>query len=250
MYSTTSVVFVDEDGLVHAGNADLNPTWMDAVAADEAVTPRHGCAVEISALYYSLVAHLAELTNDEAMRARLKRMRRAFLKRFWLEDEGTLADVWRAGEVDASVRPNMVLAAALEFSPLSRNKRKRVLARVEQDLLTPVGLRTLAPDHPDYEPRYEGGPVERDRAYHQGTVWPWLLGFYCEASLRADDTRRNRKRLRALLEAFTPELDRGGLDHIAEVYDGDLPRRGAGTFAQAWNTAEILRALALVGDDE
>jgi len=241
---------VDEGLLIRAGDPTLNPTWMDAKTSTGAVTPRHGFAVEICALWYSLLAHLAALTDDAEMRALKRRSGKSFLARFWLEDDGYLADVWRnPDEVDVSVRPNMILAAALEFSPLNLAKRKRVLARAERDLLTPMGLRTLAPDHPDYQPRYEGGPDARDGAYHQGTVWPWLLGFYCEASLRVDKTKRNRKRLRALLEQLTPELDCGGLDHIAEVYDGDAPRRGGGSFAQAWNTAETLRALALLGDD-
>ena len=241
----------DEGGLLVAGSPTLNPTWMDANASGVAVTPRHGCAVEICALWYSLLAHLAELTADKptqhkAWKAAAAKARKSFLERFWLEDEGYLADVWRPDEIDTSIRPNMVLAAALELSPLNKQKRAQVLEVVERELLTPVGLRTLSSQDPAYIGRYSGGPDQRDRAYHQGTVWPWPLGFYCEAALRVDKTKRNGAHLRSLWDAFLPDLDRGGLGHISEVFDGDAPHRRGGTFAQAWNTAELLRAFALI----
>ncbi|MCB9869192.1 MAG: glycogen debranching enzyme family protein [Planctomycetes bacterium] len=243
---------VDEHGLVHAGTPDLNPTWMDAKPASGAVTPRHGCPVEIQALWYSLLRYLAELGErfgDASFRRfapQAERAGRAFLDRFWLPEPGYLADVWRDGVADCSVRPNMVLAASLELSPLSRAQRAGVLARAETDLWTPRGLRTLAPDHPDYCPRYGGGPEERDRAYHQGTVWPWLLGCFCELALRVDAEEAVSARLRAWIDGFAPELQVGGLEHIAEVFDGDPPHGGGGTFAQAWNTGELLRAAALI----
>jgi predicted glycogen debranching enzyme len=250
-------VQADEGMLIQAGSPTLNPTWMDANASGVAVTPRHGCAVEIGALWYSLLAHLAELTGSgvgqaehASWKAAAARARKAFLSRFWLEEQGSLADVWRPGAVDASVRPNMVLAAALEFSPLSTAQRARVLAVAERELLTPYGLRTLARGHESYVARYTGDPEQRDRAYHQGTVWPWLLGFFCEAALRVDGTQRNRSRLRALWDAFTPELASGGLNHISEVYDAEPPHERGGTFAQAWNTAELLRAFALLDEGQ
>jgi predicted glycogen debranching enzyme len=241
----------DEGGLIVAGSPTLNPTWMDANAGGVAVTPRHGCAVEICALWYSLLAHLAELTADEtkahkAWKAAANKARKTFLQRFWLEGQGHLADVWRPDEVDTSIRPNMVLAAALELSPLSKSKRASILAVAERELLTPYGLRTLSPGDRHYTGYYIGGPEQRDSAYHQGTVWPWLLGFFCEASLRVDGTKRNRAHLRTLWDAFLPHLDSGGLGHIAEVFDGDAPHHPGGTFAQAWNTAELLRAFALI----
>jgi len=240
----------DEGMLIRAGTPELNPTWMDARIPAGAVTPRHGYAVEICALWYSLLAHIAELCPPGARRADWKGVARAagrsFLDRFWLEKPGHLADVWREDDVDERVRPNMVLAASLELSPLRKRQRARILSRARRDLLTPVGLRTLAPDEPGYIPRYEGDPEARDGAYHQGTVWPWLLGFYCEASLRVDGKKPNRARLRALFETLADELDAGGLGHIAEVYDAEAPQRRGGTFAQAWSTAEALRALALI----
>lgn len=247
-------VRADAQGLIVAGSPELNPTWMDARASDGPVTPRHGCAVEINALWYSLVAHLEELATDRADRAGARRWRElkkrigeTFRERFWLPEERYLADVWNAGERDTSVRPNMVIAAALAESPLSRKQRQGVVERARAELLTARGLRTLSPHHPDYVEHYAGGPDERDRAYHQGTVWPWLLGFYVEAHLRAFGHRKKDvEHLRSLWDAFLPELDRAGLNHVSEVFDGGDRARPGGTIAQAWNTAELLRSCALL----
>lgn len=245
----------DEAGMLEAGTPALNPTWMDAQTHTGPVTPRYGCAVELAALWYSLLAYLAELTTragegqeSEVWREAAARAGEAFVARFCTGD-GALADIWRPEALDTSVRPNMVLAAALELSPLTHTQRADILAVAEEKLLTSFGLRTLAPEDPAYVSRYEGGPEQRDRAYHQGTVWPWLLGFFCEASLRVDDGPQNRRRLRALWDTLEGELDTGCSAHLAEVYDADPPHRGGGSFAQAWNTAEMLRALALLDGD-
>ncbi|MCZ6574560.1 MAG: glycogen debranching enzyme N-terminal domain-containing protein [Planctomycetota bacterium] len=249
---------VDEQGLLHAGRSDLNPTWMDAQTAAGPVTPRHGAAVEINALWYALLAHLESLDREAGEGARADgwaelrhRLGASFLRRFWLDDRRYLADVWRPDEVDDAVRPNMVIAAALEHSPLDREQRAAVVRRAEADLLTPRGLRTLAPDHPDYVGRYGGGTKERDAAYHQGTVWPWLLGFYVEASLRAFPRDAEIvARLRTVLDGFADHLAEHGLLHVSEVFDGDPPHRPGGTFAQAWSTAELLRAYSLLATRE
>jgi len=245
-------IAADDDMLIHAGAPELNPTWMDAKSTTGAVTPRHGYPVEICALWYSLLAHLVELhkrAGDKAgakhWKAAAKTAGKAFVARFWSDDRGYLADTWRPNhEIDTSVRPNMVLAAAMELTPLKRNQRRATLERARRDLLTPFGLRTLAPSDPAYEGRYAGDAEARDRAYHQGTVWPWLLGFYCEAWLRVEPKRRTQ--LRGLWDRLLADLDHGGLDHVAEVYDGDPPHHRGGTFAQAWSTAELLRAIALI----
>jgi glycogen debranching enzyme len=226
---------------------------MDARTSRGPVTPRHGTPVELAALWCSLLAHLEELSRSKlARRARSeqrKRARRAFLERFWIEETGYLADVWREGTRDTAVRPNAVLAASLELAPLTKAQRARVVERAEAMLLTPRGLRTLAPDERGYRGRFRGGPEERDGAYHQGTVWPWLLGAYTEASLRAGrPTRARLAALTALWEGLEPELDRAGLDHLSEVFDGDPPHAPGGTFAQAWNTAEWLRARQMLAD--
>jgi predicted glycogen debranching enzyme len=241
----------DEQGLLRAGSAALNSTWMDARIGSTPVTPRAGCAIEINALWYHLLAQLEALLEPGPQRAEFASLRaraaRAFLERFWLEDAHSLADVWTEAGADRAVRPNMVIAASLEYSPLSRTQRADVVRRAQAELLTPCGLRTLAPSHVSYRGRYQGGPEERDRAYHQGTVWPWLLGAYCEAHLRAFSPRASHlAELRALLDGFAAQLATRGLGHVAEVYDGDPPHRPGGAIAQAWSVAELLRAYALL----
>jgi predicted glycogen debranching enzyme len=244
---------VDEAGMLLAGASGLNPTWMDAQTSAGPVTPRDGCPVEIAALWCSLLAHLEELAPARAARrawaARRRAAQRAFVERFWMPADERLADGWRNGARVAALRPNMLLAAALELSPLTRSQRRAVVRAAEEELLTPRGLRTLSPRDPAYVGRYEGGPEERDAAYHQGTVWPWLLGFYVEASLRAlPATRARRAALAALLDGLAAELERAGLGHVSEVFDGDAPQRPGGTIAQAWNTAEWLRARRMLAE--
>lgn len=241
----------DSGGLVQAGGPDLNPTWMDAQTSKGPVTPRAGCPVEIAALWILLLAELLELETDRAQRAELeaalKLANAAFRKRFWMEKEGQLADLWTEDGQDRSLRPNAVLAAAMDTTPLNNSERKRLLARVDDELLTDVGLRTLSPRDPAYVPHYRGGTDERDGAYHQGTVWPWLLGSYVELCLLARGaTGKETKRLDALFVGVERELLRAGLGHVSEVFDGDTPRQPGGTMAQAWNTAELLRARALL----
>jgi predicted glycogen debranching enzyme len=228
---------------------------MDAVVGGLAVTPRDGCAVEINALWFLLLAHL-ELSAANAgrereageWRARREHAGRSFLERFWLDDARYLADRWKDGVRDRRVRPNMVIAAALELSPLSADQRAGVVDLAERDLLTSVGLRTLGPGDPDYRGHFRGGPDERDRSYHQGTVWPWLTGFYVEAALRAHgEGEAEVAKLRRLLSGFHEELAAHAILHVAEVFDGDPPHKPGGTIAQAWNSAELLRARWMLG---
>ncbi len=248
-------VAVDAGGLLRAGDESINATWMDARTEDGPVTPRAGFAVEMQALWVHLLAHLEELFKDSGIRREKRRFaeahalaRTTFMERFWLEREHRLADVWtEESGADACIRPNMVIAAALEFSPLSVGQRADVVKCARRELLTPRGLRTLSPSDPAYRGIYSGGTRERDEAYHQGTVWPWLLGFYVEASMRAGKKSSHSNRdLRALWNGFATELDVRGLGHMSEVFSGDAPHEGGGTFAQAWNTAECLRSYAML----
>lgn len=246
-------LFVDEQGSLHAGTPTANPTWMDAQTSEGPVTPRHGIPVEIAALWCSLLAHLQASAPSKAEQRHWRAAKRAanesFLERLWIPELGRLADRWCDGVRDLAVRPNMVLAAALEFSPLERKQRKSIVATAERELVTPKGLRTLAVDDPGYIGRYEGDGDARDRAYHQGTVWPWLFGAFVEASLRAGHTsRKARARLLELVDGLAVELQRAGLGHVSEVFDGDEPRRPGGTIAQAWNTAEWLRARRMLAE--
>ena len=246
---------VDDSGLLRAGDESTNATWMDARTEKGPVTPRAGFAVEIQALWIHLLAHLEDLFRDSGLRREKRRFQEAhrkarasFLERFWIEEKGYLADVWTECEgPDVRVRPNMVLAAAFEFTPLSKSQRMSVVALATQELWTPRGLRTLAPSAPEYRGVYGGGVRERDEAYHQGTVWPWLLGFYIEASLRAGRTSaREIRKLRACWDGFQEELAMRGIGHLSEVFSGDPPHAGGGTIAQAWNTAECLRSFAML----
>lgn len=237
---------VDGDGLLQAGSESLNATWMDARTAAGPVTPRAGLPVEIQALWYALLDRLVAAGHADLAATR-DRCGKAFLRQFWLP-AGYLADRVQHGRPDPAVRPNMVLAAALPRSPLSRAQRDSVAQKAAAELVTPRGLRTLSPLDPAYRGRYEGGIDSRDAAYHQGTVWPWLAGFYVEAALRGTTKARlaeRRAALRTWLLAMLAELDRAGLDHLSEVFDGDAPHRPGGTIAQAWSTAEVLRGLWL-----
>ncbi|MEO7153665.1 MAG: amylo-alpha-1,6-glucosidase [Planctomycetota bacterium] len=245
---------VDDKSTLFAGDACSNVTWMDARPPGGPVTSRHGAPVELNALWYFLLAYLeilARADGDERKardwETRRRLCTRSFLRRFWLETERRLADVWTPEGVDKSLRANMVLAAALEFSPLSRGKRTDIVQHAHVELLTPRGLRTLAPFEEAYIGAYHGDAQSRDAAYHQGTVWPWLLGFYCEAYLRAYGASAYRVEiLRELLDGFAEHLDQQGLNHVSEVFDGDPPHRPGGSIAQAWSSAELLRAYALL----
>lgn len=241
---------VDGDGLLLSGEPGVQLTWMDAKVGDYVVTPRQGKAVEIQALWYNALRIMEELSGKFGSRANKKRFgemasraRRSFENLFWDEDGGFLYDTVSGDQKDASIRPNQILAVSLRHSMLARDKAKRVVATVERELLTPYGLRSLAPSDPNYRPRYEGGVWDRDTAYHQGTVWPWLMGPFITAYVRVNGgTRRARQRARELLQALRNHLGDGGLGHISEIFDGESPHEPRGCIAQAWSVAEILRA--------
>jgi glycogen debranching enzyme len=227
------------DGLLVNGP---QTTWMDAVVNGRPVTPRAGKAVEINALWFNALKRMEGWARElgrreiaDGMAARAQRVAAAFRRTFWNSARGCLDDL--AG--DSSLRPNQLLAASLTHSPLSVAEMQSVLRVVEARLLTPFGLRTLAPGEPGYIGRYDGDPASRDGAYHQGTVWPWLIGPYVDASLAAFGKSAAPK-LRARLQPLLGVLDRTG--SIPEVYDGDPPHRPGGTAAQAWSVAEVLRA--------
>jgi predicted glycogen debranching enzyme len=247
-------IAADDAGLLRAGTPGVATTWMDAVIDGTPVTPRDGYQVEVNALWYALVAHLARLLKRKGDNAGhkdwtafRKRLGARFLERLWLPDRNRLADRWVDGGPDDTVRPNMVIAAALESSPLSKEQRKSIVEFARTELLTPRCLRTLSPRYLAYRSRYEGDVGSRDSAYHQGTVWPWLLGYYVEACVRAHGRAKAvTAPLRELLDGFLPHLDEHGVGQISEVFDGDPPHRPGGAFAQAWSVAELLRANRLL----
>jgi glycogen debranching enzyme len=254
---TNGIAVDPADGLVRAGDAASAMTWMDAARGGEVFTPRHGKAVEINALWHHALRCLLEMDERSSADKGLERLAaqcaESMRQKFWWPEHDCLHDVlvetsgaWRG---DGRLRPNQVLAASLEFSPLSKAQRRGVVDAVERHLLTPYGLRTLSPDDPAYRGRYEGDLMERDAAYHQGTAWPWLIGPFAEAVLRLGDfDKPAAERVMELLKPLLSELDGGCLNQIAEVYDGDAPHRPSGCPAQAWSVAEVLRVLTLAED--
>ena len=242
---------VDDDGLLEAGEPGVQLTWMDAKVGDWVVTPRYGKPVEIQALWYNalrVMEELAERFGDAAGRAHYRAMadraRENFERLFWNEAAGCLYDVVNGDERDGSIRPNQVLAASLFHKMLSPERARKVVSAVEEHLLTPYGLRTLAPSDAQYRGRYEGGPASRDSSYHQGTVWPWLMGPFVTAYLEVNGRTPEAQRQAAQwLEEFRRYIDDEGLGQIPEVFDGDAPHRAGGCVAQAWSVAELLRVM-------
>ena len=241
---------VDDDGLLLSGEPGVQLTWMDAKVGDYVVTPRQGKAVEIQALWYNALRVMEELATRFGDRSNKKRFgdmasraKQSFENLFWNEEGGYLYDIVNGDQRDASIRPNQILAASIKHSMLSRDKAKLVVEVVERELLTPYGLRSLAPSDPAYRPRYEGGVRDRDTAYHQGTVWPWLMGPFITAYVRANGaTKQARERAKGLLAPIHRHLSDAGLGHISEVLDAESPHEPRGCVAQAWSVAEILRA--------
>lgn len=243
----------DAEGFLNVGDATTQLTWMDAVVQGRPVTSRHGQPVEISALWYNALAFADRLARRldiahwQDSREQRDRMRLVFQHRHWIADSlgDYLADVWREGERDRRVRPNQLFAVSLPFPILEEDYFAGVVSRVRQCLLTPYGLRTLAPSAPDYRPLYEGGPESRDGAYHQGTVWPWLLGAYGDALLRAawDEEGAVRDTLQTLTPLFSRHLREAGIGSLSEIFDGDPPHLPDGCIAQAWSVAECQRLL-------
>ncbi len=246
----------DEDGLLLAGEPGVQLTWMDAKIGDWVVTPRTGKPVEIEALW--LNALLAARALDPLFEELLARGLPAFRERFWDETRGCLYDVVDVdgvpGVVDASFRPNQVLAmGGLPFPLLDLERGRRMVREVEQRLWTPLGLRSLDPHEAAYRGRYAGGVLERDGAYHQGTVWPWLAGAFLEAWVRVhgDDPAARAAARRRFLGGLHAHLRVAGLGHVSEIADGDAPHAPGGCPFQAWSVSELLRIekALLVEDD-
>lgn len=246
-----------EDGLLAAGEAGTQLTWMDARAADRAVTPRVGKPVEINALWFNALRFMAQWSDQLGRtshavdyRQAARRVKHAF-RRFWNQGRGCLYDVIDGldGEIgaadrhrcDGRLRPNQLFAVALPHSPLDSGQQKAVVDVCARELVTPYGLRSLARGEPGYVARYEGGPMQRDAAYHQGTVWAWLIGPFVDAHYRV---YRDAPKALTFLESFGTHVAEACMGSISEVFDGEPPYRPRGAFAQAWSVAEVLRAWA------
>ena len=241
-------IHMDDDGLLLAGESGVQLTWMDAKVGDWVVTPRHGKPVEIQALWYNalrVMERFAREFDDEDRADKYGEMavnaRRSFARLFWNEEQGGLYDAVRGEDRDASIRPNQIFALSLSYTMLGAEKSRRVLELVERELLTPFGLRSLARTDPQYRGRYEGGVLERDSAYHQGTVWAWLMGPFLTAYVRVHGDA-GRIQARKWLAGFGRHLSEAGLGQVSEIFDGEPPHTPRGCFAQAWSVAELLRA--------
>ncbi len=249
-------VCADDDGLITAGNEQTQLTWMDAKYEGVAFTSRYGKAVEVNALWYNALCQLAQFydrRNDaesaKHFHSMADKVKSSFRNLFWNKAAGCLYDcIMPDGSADASLRPNQIFAVSLPFSPLSPKEQKSVVDTVQRDLLTPFGLRTLNVQDSRYKGTYEGPQKERDQAYHQGTIWPYLLGPFVESYLKVNDFSQQSKEkaaeiIRPLLQHFTGE---GCLGQLCEIFDGDAPHKSKGCIAQAWSVAELIRAYRLI----
>jgi predicted glycogen debranching enzyme len=245
-------IHVDTDGLLYAGEAGTQLTWMDAKIGDYVATPRVGKPVEIQALWYNalkIMANFAERFADADGVAKYDSMATAvketFNQVFWNETEQCLFDVVENGNRDASVRPNQIFAASLTYSMLTIGRAQKIVEKVEQELLTPVGLRSLSPKDPNYRPIYIGSPFERDSSYHQGTVWAWLIGAFVDAYRKVySNGNKTETRIAEILSGFKNHLTEAGIGQISEIFDAGEPHNPRGCIAQAWSVAEVLRVLS------
>lgn len=246
-----------EDGLLRQGDSRFPLTWMDAKMGDWIVTPRRGKAVEINALWYNALSMLSKWFGEEGQTAASEeikniagRVRESFNRRFWNENTGYLYDVvdGENGD-DPACRPNQIFAISLMFPVLDENRWAPVIETVQKKLLTPVGLRSLSPDHPDYKRNYHGDLRSRDAAYHQGTVWPWLIGPFIDAWLKVHPNERDRAR-EFLSTLMGPHLKDACIGSISEVFDAEKPYLPRGCIAQAWSVSEVLRSWVKLSKEE
>ena len=246
MKGTSFGIGVDaRDGLLNAGASGYALTWMDAKVEGWVVTPRRGKPVEIQGLWYNAVRLMGQWADDLGERTDrwdelAERVKESFNRRFWYAPGGYLFDVidGECGD-DPSLRPNQIFAMSLRYPVLEQERWSSALATVRDKLLTPFGLRTLAPGHRDYKAMYFGDLRARDAAYHQGTVWAWLIGHFIDASMKAGIPRADCRRM---LSAFEGHLADDGIGTISEIFDADPPYAPRGCIAQAWSVAEVLRA--------
>jgi predicted glycogen debranching enzyme len=239
------------DGLLSAGVPGIQLTWMDAKIGDWVVTPRMGKAVEINALWYNAMRVMEGLSKQLKKEERAKfyqqladMIQESFNQAFWHAEASCLYDCIQDGIPDQKIRPNQIFAVSLPFALLPSERAKAVLDVVKEKLLTPYGLRSLAPEDPEYRKVYAGSPYERDSAYHQGTVWPWLIGPFVDAYLKVfGESEETCRYLESLLDGFRQHTSQAILGSISEIFDADPPHAPKGCGAQAWSVAEVLRVV-------
>lgn len=241
-------IYMDTDGLVHAGSGLDQVTWMDVRVGDWVATPRHGKPVEINALWYNALCMMADLSahygkDADVYRTLAGQVKESFCEKFWNSKKQCLYDVLEDdGTKDDSIRPNQIYAVSLPYTMLPPEQEAAVVATVENELLAGPGLRSLSRDHKDYHPVYLGSLEKRDRAYHQGTAWGYLLGGFISAYVKVHGaTEDARKQALAFLAPVREHLREGCIGSISEIFDGDSPHTCRGCYAQAWSVGEILR---------
>ena len=241
-----------DNALIYAGEEGKALTWMDAMTGGRGVTPRIGYAVEIQALWYNAVMFTLALAKEagdkkfvDAWSDIPARIAESFNASFWCEDRGYLADVINGDAKDWSIRPNQVIAVALPYTMIDKEIKKSVLDVVNSQLVTPRGLRTLSPEDPNYKGIYEGSQEVRDNAYHQGTVWPWLLEWF-SAGWLSIHKKSGVAYIDGLLHGFEEEMTQHGIGSIAEIYNGDPPHQAKGTISQAWSVAALLQMFRMI----
>jgi predicted glycogen debranching enzyme len=249
---TRHKIHVDTDGLLYAGELGVQLTWMDAKIGDWVVTPRTGKAVEIQALWYNalrIMADFAAMFGDAESADKYSQMadvaKASFIGQFWNDAGECLYDVIDGGEKDASMRPNQIFAVSLHHPLVDGERARKIVEKVEAELLTAFGLRSLSRRDPRYVPIYIGSPVERDSSYHQGTVWGWLIGPFIDAYRRthADAVDLDSK-VKEFTAGFGSHLSEAMVGQISEIFDGDPPHSPRGCAAQAWSVAEVVRVLS------
>ncbi|MDX1284425.1 MAG: amylo-alpha-1,6-glucosidase, partial [Draconibacterium sp.] len=243
--STIKYIRTTSEGLIYASKKNVALTWMNSYVHGNPVVPRDGMPVEINALWYNALCFaldVADKVGDQEFinnwKDESERVGNAFLNTFWQPGHEHLADVVKDGIADWSVRPNMVIAVAMDYSPLSKEQQKSVLSVAKRKLLTKRGLRTLSPDHLRYKGVVEGGTEEREAAIHMGTVWPWLIQFFVEAYLKIHK-RGGLPFVKQIMESFEEEMTEHSIGTMSEMYNGNPPHAAKGAISQAWSVAGV-----------
>ncbi len=238
-----------DNGLLYAGEHGKALTWMNIVVDGKPVTPRKGCTVEVNALWYNAIMFSIELAEkadepsfDKKWKPLAQKIYSSFIKSFWSDKYKYLADSIDGDYKDWTLRPNQVIAVSVYYSPIPDEMKIEIIEIIRRDLLTPRGLRTLAPNHPDYKGKYEGNQTQRDLAFHQGSVWPWLIEHFSEAYLRLYK-KSGLSLLKSIVRDFEPTVSEHGIGTISEVYDGDPPYTARGAISYALSVAALLNVI-------
>jgi len=252
---TRDNIHAEDDGLISAGDANTQLTWMDAKCNGISFTPRFGKAAEINALWYNALEIMAATAADEPEKkqyaAMARKVKKSYQQLFWNQENDCLYDcVYPDGSKDGAVRPNQIFAVSLAFSALNQKQQKGIVKIVQDQLLTPYGLRSLSPLDSRYQGHYHGDQFQRDSAYHQGTVWSFLIGGFIEAFLKVNKScEKSRKQAMDFIAPLLQHLNCDAcIGNVSEIFDGDYPHRPKACIAQAWGVAELLRSYKMIKD--